>query len=96
MSPKLEFLGHVLSQEGVRPDPKKMESIKEWQNLMPAKGVKSFLGLANFYKKFIKDFLSLAKPLIDFLKKEGSFEWKGKQQKLFNLLKGKFSSTLML
>jgi hypothetical protein len=79
MSPKLEFLGHVLSQEGVRFDPKKMESIKEWQNSMPAKGVKSFLGLANFYRKFIKDFLSLAKPLTNLLRKEGSFEWKGEQ-----------------
>jgi hypothetical protein len=96
MSPKMEFLGHVLSQEGVRPNPTKIESIKEWQSSMLAKGVRSFLGLANFYKKFIKDFLSLAKPLTDLLKKKGSFEWKGKQQKMFNLLKGKFSSTLML
>ncbi len=90
-SPKLEFLG-----KGVRSDPRKMESIKEWQNLMPAKGVRSFLGLANFYRKFIKDFLSLAKPLTDLLKKEGLFEWKGKQQKMFDLLKGKFLSTSVL
>jgi hypothetical protein len=80
----------------VRPNPKKMESIKEWQNLMLAKGVRSFLGLANFYRKFIKNFLSLAKPLTDLSKKEGSFEWKGEQQKLFNLLKGKFSSAPVL
>jgi hypothetical protein len=80
----------------VKPNPKKMESIKEWQNLMSAKGVRSFLGLANFYRKFIKNFSSLAKPLTDLLKKEGLFEWKGEQQKLFNLLKGKFSSTLVL
>ncbi len=63
---------------------------------MPAKGVRSFLGLANFYRKFIKDFLSLAKPLTDLLKKEGLFEWKGKQQKMFDLLKGKFLSTSVL
>jgi hypothetical protein len=68
----------VLSQEGVKPNPKKIESIKEWQNLSLVKRVKSFLGLANFYRKFIKDFLALAKLLIDLLKKEKSFGWKGK------------------
>jgi hypothetical protein len=40
---------------------------------------KSFLGLVNFYKKFIKYFFTLTRPLIDLLKKEGSFEWKGEQ-----------------
>ncbi len=67
----------MLSQEGVKPNPKKIELIREWKNLVLAKGVISFLGLANFYRKFIKDFSTLAKPLIDLLKKEGSFEWKG-------------------
>jgi hypothetical protein len=80
----------------VRPNPKKIESIKEWESLVSTKGVRLFLGLANFYKKFIKDFSTLAKPLIDLLKKDGSFEWKGKQQKAFDLLKRKLSSTLML
>jgi hypothetical protein len=55
----MDFLGHVLSKEGVRLDPKKIESIKECQNLVSTKGVKSFLRLANFYKKFIKDFSTL-------------------------------------
>jgi hypothetical protein len=50
------FLGHVFFPKGVRPNPKKIESIKEWQSPMSTKGVKSFLGLANFYKKFKKDF----------------------------------------
>ncbi len=75
---EMDFLRHVLSQEGVKPNPKKIESIKEWQNLSLVKRVKSFLGLANFYRKFIKDFLALAKLLIDLLKKEKSFGWKGK------------------
>lgn len=59
-------------------DPKKIESIKEWQSSVWIKGVRSFLGLVNVYNKFIKDFLALAKPFTDLLKKEGSFEWKGK------------------
>jgi hypothetical protein len=47
--------------------------------MVSTKGVKSFLGLANFSMKFIKDFFALAKLLPDFLKKEGSFKWKDKQ-----------------
>jgi hypothetical protein len=57
----------------VKPNPKKIELIREWQNFVLAKGVKSFLGLANFYRKFIKDLSTLAKPLIDLLKKQRSF-----------------------
>jgi hypothetical protein len=72
----MDFLEHVLSWEGVRLDPRKIESIKEWQGLASANGVRSFLGLANFYKKFIKDLYALTKPFINFLKKEGSFKWK--------------------
>ncbi len=80
----------------VRPDPRKIESIKEWKNLALAKGVRLFLGLANFYKKFIKDFFALAKPFNNLSKKKGSFEWKDKQQSAFDLLKGKLLSTSVL
>jgi hypothetical protein len=80
----------------VKPDPKKIELIKEWQSLVLAKGVRSFLGLVNFYRKFIKDFSALAKLLIDLLKKEGLFKWKCKQQKMFDLLKEKSLLTLKL
>jgi hypothetical protein len=71
-------LGHVLFRERVKVDPKKVdpkkvESINEWWSPMSAKVVKSFLGLANFYNEFIKDFSTLAKLLTNLLKKEGSF-----------------------
>jgi flagellar biosynthesis protein FlhB len=72
----MDFLGHVLSQEGVRPDLRKIELIKEWKNLISIKRVWLFLGLANFYRKFINDFFALVKPLTNLWKKEGSFEWK--------------------
>jgi hypothetical protein len=63
---------------------------------MCTKDVKSLLGLVNFYRKFIKDLLALAKPFTNLLKKEGSIEWKGEQQKAFDLLKGKLSLALLL
>lgn len=66
---EMEFLGHVLFEEKVKTNPKKIQLIKKWQNLVIAKGVRSFLRLANFYRKFIKDFLALAKLLTDLFKK---------------------------
>jgi hypothetical protein len=66
---EMEFLGHVLSEEKVKTNPKKIQLIKKWQSLVIAKGVRSFLRLANFYRKFIKDFFALAKLLTDLFKK---------------------------
>jgi hypothetical protein len=80
----------------VKFDPKKIESIREWLNLVLAKGIMSFTGLANFYRKFIKDFSALVELFTDLLKKEGSFVWKGKQQRPFNFLKGKLLSKSVL
>ncbi len=73
---KMDFLGHVLSLKNIRLDLKKVLAIKEWQNLVTAKGVWSFLGMTNLYRKFIVGFLALAKPLINLLKKELLFEWR--------------------
>ncbi len=58
---EMEFLGHVLSWETVKPILRKIESIKEWQSLVLTKGVRSFLRLADFYTKFIKDFFCIGK-----------------------------------
>jgi hypothetical protein len=76
---EMDFLEHVLSCERVTPNPKKIESIKEWQSSNSTKGIKSLLRLINLYKKFIKDFFALGKPPIDLLKKEGSFKLKDEQ-----------------
>jgi len=80
----------------VKPDPKEIESVTKWQNMISAKRIRSFLGLASFYRKLIKDFSTLAKLFIDLLKKEGLFSWKGEQQKMFELLKRKLLSTSVL
>jgi hypothetical protein len=76
---EMDFLEHVLSCERVTPNPKKIESIKEWQSSNSTKGIKYLLRLTNLYKKFIKDFSALGKPPIDLLKKKGSFELKDEQ-----------------
>ncbi len=71
----MDFLIHVLFQEGMRPNLKEVQAIKKWQSLVTTKGVKSFPELVNFYKKFITFFPTLAKSLMDLFKKELSFEW---------------------
>jgi len=76
---EMDFLGHILSWEGVKPDPKKLETIQNYKRLIIIKGIRSFLSLANFYWKFIKDFSQLMKPLSNLLKKKLSFEWKEEQ-----------------
>ncbi len=58
---EMDFLGHVLSWEGARLDPKTIESIKEWQSPNLTKGVRSFLGLPKFYKKVHKGLFSISK-----------------------------------
>jgi hypothetical protein len=86
----------MLSQEGVRLDPKKLQGIRDWKRLIMVKGIQSFLGLANFYRKFIKGFWVLTKLLSDVLKKEFSFEWKAEQERTFEDLKENLSSTHVL
>ena len=51
---ELEFLGHILSDEDIRSNPKKLQAIREWEVPRTQKGVRSYLGLANYYRKFIK------------------------------------------
>jgi len=75
----------------VKLDPKMLEDIKDWKRSITIKGIRSFLGLANFYMKFIKGFFQLTKPLLNLLKKKFSFEWKEEQQKAFEELKEKLS-----
>lgn len=76
---KMDFLGHVFSLKGIRLNSKKVQAIKEWQNSVMVKGIRSFL--RNFYKKFIAGFSALAKPLTGLLNKELSFEWREEQKK---------------
>ncbi len=74
---------------------KKVQNIKEWESSNTTKGVRSFLGLANLYRKFIKDFLALAKPFFELPTKELSFEWQHEQQSV-QRIKEKLSTTHVL
>lgn len=69
---KIEYLGMVI-EEGISMDPGKLEGIQDWPAPTTVKQTRGFLGFGNFYRRFIRDFSNLAKPLNDLLKKDQKF-----------------------
>ena len=74
-SPQVEFLGHVVSAEGVSTDPKKIEKVANWPVPTSKREVQQFLGLANYYRRFMEDFARIAKPLHRLTEKTVDFAW---------------------
>jgi predicted aspartyl protease len=90
-STKVEFLGVVLEPGKITMDPTKIKGISEWPTPTSVKQVRSFLGFGNFYRKFIKGYSELTKPLNDILKKNQKFEWTNECDTAFWILKKKFT-----
>ncbi|GJW61762.1 ty3-gypsy retrotransposon protein [Tanacetum coccineum] len=86
----LEYLGHIISGQGVEMDPKKVEAVTTWPVPKTQKQVRSFLGLAGYYRRFIQGYASLAAPLSDLLQKDG-FRWGEREHKAFVDLKHQLS-----
>ena len=93
---EVEFLGITVSAEGIKMNDDKVKAILEWPTLKTVHGVCSFLGLANFYRRFIKDYAQVARPLNDLTKKDQAFEWKESQQTAFDTLKQRFTTAPIL
>jgi hypothetical protein len=83
---EISYLGHIVTGEGVRPDPNKVRAIKDFPIPKNATDVKSFLGLAGYYRKFIPQFSKIAKPLNDLLKKNHLWSWEQEQRDSFRSL----------
>ncbi|WMV29593.1 hypothetical protein MTR67_022978, partial [Solanum verrucosum] len=81
------FLGHVVSKEGVMVDPQKIEAVKNWVRPSYVTEVRSFVGLARYYCRFVKNFASIATHLTDLTKKEIPFKWTEKCEESFQKLK---------
>jgi hypothetical protein len=90
------FLGHVLTVEGVAIDPTKIEAVKEWDQPRNPIDIRSFLGLAGYYRRFIENFSKIAKPMTKLLKKTNEFEWTPKCELSFQTVKQKLTTTPVL
>jgi hypothetical protein len=92
---EVEYLGHVISQEGVKVDPEKIKAITEWPKPKNISKLRGFLGLTGYYRIFIKNYAHLTTPFSNLLKKN-SFKWDNSAQECFETLKRVMSSTHVL
>jgi len=72
---KVPFLGHVLSEEGISVDPAKVQDVLDWKVPTSVHEVRSFLGLAGYYRRFISEFSKISKPMTHLLQKDVKFVW---------------------
>jgi hypothetical protein len=84
---EIQFLGHVLSVRGIAVDPSKVKDTLEWKPPTTVHQVRSFLGLAGYYRRFIPDFSKLVKPITSLLKNDTKFNWSSKCNEAFEQLK---------
>lgn len=93
---ELEFLGFIVNESGIAPDPKKIRAIQELQQPNDLTSLRSFLGLCGFYRKFVQNYSEIVAPLTHLLKKQVIFHWKENQQQAFEYLKTAISSAPIL
>ncbi|GJU64461.1 putative reverse transcriptase domain-containing protein [Tanacetum coccineum] len=92
----VQFLRHVIDSQGIHVDPAKIEAVKNWASPTTPTEISQFLGLADYYRRFIKDFLKIAKSLIELTQKNKKYIWGENQESAFQLLKQKLCEALIL
>ena len=105
---KVKYVGHIVSKDGVEPDPDKLSKVKNWPTPTNCEQVRQFLGFAGYYRKFIHNFAKIARPLIDIMavckkprsnckpKLDPKWHWNTEQQQAFEILKEKLTSPPVL
>jgi hypothetical protein len=93
---KIAFLGHILTAEGIKVDPSKVEAISKLKQPSNVSEFRSFLGMAGYYRHFIKGLSSIAKPMTELLKKGNKFVWTPKCEESFHVIKNKLTTAAVL
>jgi transposase InsO family protein len=93
---RTKYLGFIVTTEGIEVDPEKTAVIAKWERPLTVKGVQSFLGFCNFYRRFIKDYSRIAKPLTRLTRADVSFQWDVNCQTAFDELKRRLISAPIL
>jgi len=93
---EVEFLGVVIGSEGIKMKKEKVKGVLEWLMLKCVKDVQKFLGLANYYRRFIEGFATVARPLHDLVKKDKKWDWTEREEKMFKELKERFTKEPVL
>ena len=93
---EVDFLGMIVSRDGIKMDPEKVNAILKWPEPMNVKQVRAFLGLGNFYRCFIKDYTIISRPMVDLTCKDVIFNFGDKEKASFEALKAAFTTAPML
>ncbi|GJP72592.1 hypothetical protein CLOP_g3324, partial [Closterium sp. NIES-67] len=93
---KVQFLGHMVSAQGVHVDPKKIEAVRTWKTPENVKELQQFLGFANYYNRFVPQYAKIAAPLTNLLKKNTPYKWEPKHQEAVEQLKQALTSAPVL
>ncbi|KAD6454523.1 hypothetical protein E3N88_09229 [Mikania micrantha] len=93
---EVQFLGHVVCADGILVDPSKVQAVMKWSPPKTPTEIRSFLGLAGYYRRFIQDFARIASPLTKLTRKDVKFVWGDDQEKAFNELKFKLTQAPVL
>jgi hypothetical protein len=93
---EIKFLGHTISQAGITVDPDKVQEVMNWKPPITVRQIRSFLGLAGYYRRFILDFSRIAKPMTELLKKGAKFVWGQKCEDAFHTLRQHLTTTPVL
>jgi hypothetical protein len=90
------FLGQIINRDGLDVDPKKVAPILDWKAPKDVRGIKSFIGMAGYYRRYIEGFSKIARPMTALLAKKVEFKWTLAFQESFEMLKQKLTTTPVL
>jgi len=93
---KIGFLGVVIEPNGIKMEKEKVNGVLSWPEPKNVKDVRKFLGLTNYYRRFIKDFAQVARPINMLMRKDVKWQWGVEQQKAFDKLKRVFTTKPVL